>query len=254
MSTPSPAPPSGERLQKLLARAGFGSRRGAEALIEAGRVTVDGRVATLGTRADPATTRIEVDGTPIALEAGETTLVLHKPRGYVVTRVDEQGRPTVFDLLTGAPSHLRYVGRLDQESEGLLLLTTDGELAHRLTHPRYGIEKVYEATIEGTPLAATLQTLRRGVPLEDGPTAPARVTVLGTEPGPGGRVRSVVRVGIHEGRNRQVRRMFDAVGHRVLRLVRTEVGPVRLEGLPRGGSRAVDDRELAALRQAVGLG
>jgi 23S rRNA pseudouridine2605 synthase len=239
-----------ERLQKLLARAGYGSRRAAEQLIAAGRVTVDGAVATLGTRADPDAQRVAVDGRPIALATAETTVVLNKPRGYVVTARDEQGRPTVYDLLPGAPSHLRYIGRLDQETEGLLLLTTDGELAHRLAHPRWGVDKVYEATLIGpVPPAEALDALRRGVVLADGRTAPAGVEVLRSDDR-----RAVVRLTIHEGRNRQVRRMFEAVGARVARLVRTDFGPVHLGRLPRGTSRALDPEEDAALRAAVGLG
>ncbi|MDA0365301.1 MAG: pseudouridine synthase [Chloroflexi bacterium] len=249
LPTDSPSShPAPERLQKILARAGFGSRRAAEGVIASGRVTVDGVVATLGTRADPDAQRIAVDGTPIRLRPTELTLALHKPAGYVVTANDEQGRTTVYHLLTDAPPNLRYVGRLDQQTEGLLLFTTDGELAHRLTHPRWGVEKVYEATVSRVPNAAALEQLRRGVALDDGPTAPARVEVVRSSAD-----RSVLRIAIHEGRNRQVRRMFDAIGCPATRLVRTAFGPIVLEGLPRAQARELSQAELRALRDAVDL-
>jgi 23S rRNA pseudouridine2605 synthase len=175
--------------------------------------------------------------------------VINKPAGYVVTARDEHGRATVYDLVPDAPSTLRYVGRLDQDTEGLLLLTTDGDLAHRLTHPRWGVDKVYEATLVGAvPPDGALDTLRRGVMLADGRTAPAGVEVVRA-----GDRRSVVRLTIHEGRNRQVRRMFEAVGARVARLVRTDFGPIHLGRLPRGEARALDADELGALRAAVDL-
>ncbi|MBM3138958.1 MAG: rRNA pseudouridine synthase [Chloroflexi bacterium] len=240
--------PPAERLQKILASAGLGSRRAAEALIAAGRVTVDGATATLGTRADPARQRIEVDGRPLRRAPADRTLALHKPPGYLVTARDERGRPTVFDLLPDAALNLRYVGRLDQESEGLLLLTTDGALAHRLAHPRWGVEKRYEATVRGAPAEAALEALRRGVLIEDGRTAPARVELVRR-----GARRSLVRLSIHEGRNRQVRRMLDAVGHPVTRLVRTSYGPVELGRLGSGRARELRAEEIAALRALVGL-
>lgn len=238
-----------ERLQKLLARAGFGSRRSAELVISAGRVTVDGAVAILGTRADPDAQRIEVDGAPIRLEPGDVTIVLNKPTGIVVTAIDDRGRQTVFDILRDPPPHLRYVGRLDRDTAGLLLLTTNGELAHRLTHPRYEVLKTYEATVDGIVAEGALQRLRQGVMLEDGMTAPATVEQLPGTPPP-----AHLRVVIHEGRNRQVRRMFEAVGHHVSRLRRTAFGPVSLGNLAPGASRPVTAEELAALRALVGLG
>lgn len=237
-----------ERLQKILARAGFGSRRHAETVITAGRATVNGVPAALGSRADPQADRIEVDGQPIRLSPEDVTILLHKPAGIVVTAIDERGRPTVYDLLPEAPPHLRYVGRLDQETSGLLLLTTDGELAHRLTHPRYQVPKTYEATVEGEIADAALARLAAGVRLEEGMTAPAQVERLPAA-APPTRVRLVIR----EGRNRQVRRMFEVVGHRVLRLTRTRLGPLALEGLPVGASRALTVAELEALRALVGL-
>lgn len=237
-----------ERLQKILARAGFGSRRTAEDVIARGRVTIDGALATLGMKADPDTQRIEVDGNPIRLETRETTLLLHKPTGYVVTAHDEQGRRTIYDLLPGAPSHLRYVGRLDVDTSGLLILTTDGELAHRLTHPSREVEKEYEAWVTGVVPEAALEQLRRGVRLEDGTTRPALVERL-----PGEEPPTRARLVIHEGRNRQVRRMFEAVGHGVFRLQRTRMGPLELGDLPLGHSRKLTPEELNALREVVGL-
>ncbi len=239
---------SEERLQKILARAGYGSRRAAEAVIAAGRVSVNGDIVALGAKADPALDRIEVDGTPIEVATAESTVILNKPIGYVVTRQDEEGRPTVFDLLPGAPAHLRYVGRLDLDTSGLLILTTDGDLAHRLTHPRYEVEKEYEAWVEGVVSDRDLDRLRRGIELEDGVTEPASVQrVPGQEPP------TRVRLVIHEGRNRQVRRMFDAIGHPVFRLQRRRVGPLTVDGLPLGHARALTPAEEDALRRLVAL-
>ena len=167
-----------ERLQKILARHGLGSRRSVEALIRDGRVRVDGAVAELGRRADPAANLLTVDGAPLPPIPPARTLLLHKPRGVLVTASDERGRETVFDLLDDPPASLRHVGRLDRDSEGLLLLTTNGELAHRLTHPRYRVDKTYEALVEGVPDASALSRLREGVELDDGPTAPAEAELL----------------------------------------------------------------------------
>ena len=237
-----------ERLQKILARAGFGSRRAAEEVIARGRVTVDGVRAEIGAKADADRQHIEVDGRPIRLETRESTILLHKPTGYVVTAHDEQGRKTIYDLLPGAPSHLRYVGRLDIDTSGLLLLTTDGELAHRLTHPRHEVEKEYEAWVTGVVPEPALDRLRRGVDLEDGRTQPALVERLSGEEPP-----TRARLVIHEGRNRQVRRMFEAVGHEVFRLQRVRMGPIELGDLPLGQARELTADELAALREIVGL-
>ncbi|MGE3961318.1 MAG: pseudouridine synthase [Dehalococcoidia bacterium] len=237
-----------ERLQKILARAGFGSRRAAEEVIARGRVTIDGVRAELGAKADADRQQIEVDGRPIRIETRETTIILHKPTGYVVTAHDEQGRKTVYDLLPGAPAHLRYVGRLDIDTSGLLLLTTDGELAHRLTHPSHEVEKEYEAWVTGVVPEAALERLRRGVPLEDGVTSPALVERM-----PGEEPPTRARLVIHEGRNRQVRRMFEAVGHAVFRLQRVRMGPIELGDLPVGQSRELSADEEASLREIVGL-
>ena len=237
-----------ERLQKILARHGLGSRRSVEALIRDGRVRVDGAVAELGRRADPAASLVTVDGAPLPPLPPDRTLLLHKPRGVVVTASDERGRETVFDLLDDPPASLRHVGRLDLDSEGLLLLTTNGELAHRLTHPRYRVDKTYEALVEGVPDASALARLREGVELDDGPTAPAEAELLRRDGGG-----AWLRVVLHEGRKRQLRRMFDAVGHPVRRLIRRSVGGLDLGGLAPGAARPLDAAEERALLALVGL-
>ena len=238
----------GERLQKILARHGLGSRRSVEALIREGRVRVDGAVAELGRRADPTASLLTVDGVPLPPLPPARTLLLHKPRGVLVTASDERGRETVFDLLDDPPASLRHVGRLDRDSEGLLLLTTNGELAHRLTHPRYRVDKTYEALVEGVPDASALDRLREGVELDDGPTAPAEAELLRRD-GDG----SWLRVVLHEGRKRQLRRMLDAVGHPVRRLIRRSVGGLDLGGLAPGASRPLGAAEERALLTLVGL-
>ena len=244
MSTPREpdADAAGERLQKVLARAGFGSRRACEELIDAGRVEVNGAVAHLGQRVDPESDRIAVDGIPVAVRAGLVYYLLNKPAGVVTTASDPQGRPTVLDLVPLEP-RVFPVGRLDFDTEGLLLLTNDGELAHRLTHPSFGVEKEYLVEVQGRPSRATLRQLREGVELDDGRTAPARVSEI--EP-------SMLRIAIHEGRNRQVRRMCDVVGHPVRRLVRTRIGPVAERGLRPGEWRPLTLAEVRGLEQAAG--
>ncbi len=238
----SPRGTSGERLQKLLARAGLGSRRACETLITDGRVTVDGRVATLGERADPATHRIEVDGRLLSLPTDDLTIVLNKPTGYVVSRSVEPGQHAVYELLPDAPPQLRYVGRLDSDTEGVLLFTTLGELVHRLTHPRYEVDKVYETTVEGRPSPAQLDQLRTGIALEDGRTAPATVEVRETHSD-----QTVLHLVIHEGRKRQIRRMCRAIGHPVRRLRRIAFGPITLHGIAPAESREITPEELAQL-------
>ena len=228
-----------ERLQKILARAGIASRRAAEALILAGRVSVDGRVVTeLGCRADAATSRILVDGKAIAAER-KVYLLLNKPAGYITTLSDPQGRRRVTDLVKTIPERLFPVGRLDFDTEGALIMTNDGEFAHRILHPSFEVSRSYEALVRGLPDAATLARLASGIELEDGPTAPARVRLLRREKG-----RALVEIVIHEGRKRQVRRMFQAVGHPVLRLRRTAYGELRLGALPPGGYRLLEPAEL----------
>ena len=231
----------GERLQKVLARVGIGSRRVCEDLIAEGRVLVDGEMAVLGRRVDPETALIEVDGAPVGVRPDLVHYVLNKPAGVVTTADDPQGRPTVVGLVPDAP-RVFPVGRLDVDTEGLLLLTNDGELAHRLTHPSYGVEKEYVAEVEGLPTRAVLRRLREGVELDDGPTAPARATLV--DP-------SVVRLTIHEGRNRQVRRMCEAVGHSVVRLIRTRIGPLADRSLAPGAWRELTGAEVRSLQRAV---
>ena len=231
----------GERLQKVLARVGIGSRRVCEDLIAEGRVTVDGEVAVLGRRVDVETALIELDDAPIGVRPDLVHYLLNKPAGVVTTADDPQGRPTVVGLVPAEP-RVFPVGRLDVDTEGLLLLTNDGELAHRLTHPSFGVEKEYVAELEGSPSRAALRRLREGVELDDGTTAPARAALL--EP-------SVVRLTIHEGRNRQVRRMCDAVGHPVVRLIRTRIGPLADRSLAPGAWRELTGDEVRSLQRAV---
>ena len=230
-----------ERLQKVLARAGVASRRAAEELIKAGRVSVNGVVATLGMSVE-ATDDLRLDGQPVAGRPEAVTYALYKPRGFVTTAKDERGRPTVLSAMPKVPG-LHPVGRLDYDSEGLLLLSTDGELTLTLTHPRYGHEKVYRAWTQGDPDEAALERLRQGVELEDGFTAPA-----GVEWAPGG-----VYVTIREGKNRQVRRMLHAVGHPVTRLVRVRVGGAWLGDLQPGEFRTLAESELSALLHEAGV-
>lgn len=237
-----------ERLQKVLARAGVASRRKCEELIVAGRVKVNGEtVSTLGSKVDPECDLIEVDGKPIALPRQHTYLMLNKPVGYICTVRDPQGRPTIMDLIP-QEKRLYPVGRLDTDSEGLVLLTDDGDLTQRLTHPSQEHEKEYLALVEGHPAPHTLQRLREGVALDDGLTWPADVRVLGRE-SEGTWLRFV----IHEGRKRQLRRMCQAVGHPVRRLIRIRIGPLRLGELPAGQYRLLTKEESSLLRRAVGL-
>ena len=229
-------------MQKLLAAAGFGSRRACEELIADGRVTVDGEVAILGRRVDLDHARVEVDGVPVSVKPGLVYYLLNKPRGVVTTASDPQGRPTVVELVPTEP-RVYPVGRLDADTEGLLLLTNDGDLAYRLAHPSFGVEKEYLAEVEGgPPTAGDLRRLRTGIELEDGITAPARASLVD------GRA---IRLSIHEGRNRQVRRMCAAIGHPVVRLVRTRIGPLADRSLRPGQWRALTLDEVRALQEAV---
>jgi 23S rRNA pseudouridine2605 synthase len=231
----------GERLQKLLARAGFGSRRACELLIEAGRVTVNSAVAVLGQRIDPEHDRVAVDDIPVSTRTGLVYYLLNKPGGVVTTARDPEGRPTVIDLVPLEP-RVFPVGRLDADTEGLLLLTNDGDLTHHLTHPSFGVEKEYVAHVEGRPSPAALRRLREGVELEDGLTRPARAALV--PPG-------TIRLTIREGRNRQVRRMCAAVGHPVVRLVRTRIGPIAERQLKPGEWRPLTQAEVRALEEAA---
>jgi 23S rRNA pseudouridine2605 synthase len=241
-TTPDPEPASAEpRLQKVLARAGLGSRRACEDLIREGRVTVNGRVATLGDRVDPRADRVEVDGGRVPLDPELRYLALHKPRGVVTTARDPQGRP---DVSRYYPEGVRVfpVGRLDRDTEGLLLLTNDGELANRLLHPRYGVEREYLAEVEGRPTERALTALRRGVELEDGPARAVSARRVG-----GSGERGAVRVVMTEGRKREVRRLLAAVGLPVRRLVRVRVGPIRLGRLRPGEVRELEPAEVREL-------
>ncbi len=239
--------PEGIRLQKVLAAAGVASRRAAEALISRGRVEVNGRVVKeQGVRVDPHKDVIRVDGSRIPPPRRHVYLVLNKPRGVVSTLSDPEGRPTLADLIEKRKERLFHVGRLDTDTEGLIILTNDGEFAHRLAHPSYEVSKTYLAEVEGVVEQATVKRLRHGVVLEDGPVRPDAVKVTSR-----GAAKSLVEVTIHEGRNRVVRRMFDAVGHPVRRLSRTRIGPVRLGQLAQGSSRELTSAELGALLDAV---
>jgi 23S rRNA pseudouridine2605 synthase len=229
------------RLQKVLAQAGLGSRRACEEMIADERVTIDGEVALLGDRVDPETSVVEVDGVPIGIRPGSVYYLLNKPAGVVTTADDPQGRPVVVDLVPSDP-RVFPVGRLDLDTEGLLLLTNDGDLTHRLTHPSFGVEKEYLASVEGVPGRGALRRLREGVELDDGVTAPATVGVVSP---------SVLRIVIHEGRNRQVRRMGEAVGHPVRRLVRTRIGPIADRALAPGEWRELTQAEVRSLERAA---
>lgn len=239
----------GVRLQKVLAAAGVASRRASEELIDRGRVEVNGRVVReQGLRVDPERDVIRVDGARIPPPRRHVYLVVNKPRGVVSTLSDPEGRPTLADLVERRKERLFHVGRLDTDTEGLIILTNDGEFAHRLAHPSYEIPKTYLAEVEGVVEPHVLKRLRGGLMLDDGPVHPDKVTV--TSRGAG---KSLVEVTLHEGRNHIVRRMFDAVGHPVRRLSRIRIGPVRLGQLPQGGSRELTSKELGELLDAVRL-
>jgi 23S rRNA pseudouridine2605 synthase len=237
----------GVRLQKVLAAAGLGSRRTCEQLIAAGRVSVNGQVVEqMGTRVDPATAVIAVDGARVNVRSDLVYLALNKPRGVLSAMSDDRGRPTVGDLVADRPERLFHVGRLDGDSEGLLLLTNDGELAHRLMHPAFGVAKTYLATVPGPVPKAVARRLRSGVELEDGPVQVDRFRVVQTQG-----ERAIVEVVLHEGRNHIVRRLLAEVGHPVQRLVRTAIGPVQLGGQRAGSLRELTRAELAELHRLV---
>ncbi len=234
-------PRDGERLQKVLARVGFGSRRACEELIADGRVTVNGTIATLGRRVNSGVDHVEVDGVPVGVLPGLVYYLLNKPAGVVTTASDPQGRPTILELVPSSP-RVFAVGRLDAATEGLIVLTNDGELAQRVAHPSHGVDKEYLAEVEGVPSPADIRQLREGVELDDGVTSPAKVAAI--SPG-------VLRITIHEGRNRQVRRMCEAVLHPVVRLVRTRIGPISDRTLKPGEWRELDPGEVLELARAA---
>jgi 23S rRNA pseudouridine2605 synthase len=235
-----------ERLNKLLAHAGLGSRRHVEDLITAGRVSIDGeRVRDLGTKVDPTEQQVAVDGRPVRLERHVYWLV-NKPRGYLCTNHDPAGRPRVIDLVPHVNQRVYTVGRLDEESEGLILLTNDGDLANRLLHPRFGVEKSYVVQVAGKPTSEDLQRLLKGVWLSDGHVSARRVKRLRTQG-----ESTWLEIILNEGKNREIRRMLARLHHKVLHLRRIAFGPIILGRLRSGKSRPVMGRELAALRQAA---
>ena len=256
-----------ERLQKYLARSGVGSRRRSEELILEGRVAINGvAVRQLGTKVDPATDVVTVDGKRVAPKPILVYVMLNKPVGYITTVEEQRGRPTVIDLIhdparvfppgdderNRAASMMAHrlfpVGRLDLNTEGLLILTDDGELANLLTHPRYAFEKEYVVEVRGKPSGEAIRRLREGILLDkdERPTAPAKIRIQSEARGT-----TVLSIIIHEGRKRQVRRMLEAVGHEVLRLIRVRVGPLRLGNLPAGRFRFLSEQEVESLRKAV---
>ncbi|HEY3085459.1 MAG TPA: pseudouridine synthase [Candidatus Dormibacteraeota bacterium] len=256
-SAPWSAPPTRERLNRFLARSGVASRRAADELIASGSVRVNGeRPPASGTIVDPERDNVTVDGRTIRPPTTHRYLMLNKPLGVITTSRDESARATVLDVIGEEGRHGRRlfpVGRLDADSTGLLLLTDDGDLAYRLTHPRYKVDKEYEVVVAGVLAPTDLQALREGVELADGMTSPAEVAVLRSTRGGRDSGRAVLRVVIREGRHRQVRRMVEALGHKVLGLRRTAFGPLRLGRLKPGGWRVLAPGEVAALRRATGL-
>lgn len=235
-----------DRLQKVIAQAGLASRRKAEELIEQGKIKVNGQVVReQGLKVDPVEDKIEVSGKLLKTKDENVYFLLNKPKGYVTTVSDPQGRPTVLDLIK-TPTRVYPVGRLDFATEGLLLMTNDGDLTYRLTHPSHEIEKVYHALVKGIPRESALRELQRGVVLDDGMTAPAKVKVLKQEGG-----NTLLEVIIHEGRNRQVRRMCEHIGHPVIRLERVALGNLTLQGLKRGKYRSLTEKEVIELKNMV---
>lgn len=235
------------RLQKFLARAGAASRRGSEDLMTAGRVAVNGQVVTeLGSRVDPTCDVVTVDGREVALADSPVYVLLNKPAGYLTTMDDPQGRPTVAALMPADIPGLFPVGRLDMDTTGALLLTTDGALAHRLMHPSFHVDKTYEARVAGVPESSALDRLREGITLDDGPCKPAVIELVEVSDSS-----ALIRITISEGRKRQVKRMFAAIGHPVAQLHRAAFGPVLLAGLEEGATRPLNSGELEALSKAA---
>jgi len=241
--------PDGVRLQKVLAQAGLGSRRACEELISAGRVTVDGHLVTeLGVRVDPKRVAVQVDGLPVQLDDSLVYIALNKPLGMLSAMSDPQGRDCIGDLVADRSERLFHVGRLDADSEGLILLTNDGELSNRLSHPRYEVAKVYLAEIEGQVPRDLGRRLREGIELDDGPARLDGFKVIDARPG-----KALLEVSLHDGRNRIVRRLLEAAGHPVVQLVRIRVGPIRLGDLRTGRTRVLSRAEVSSLMLAGGL-
>lgn len=239
-----------ERLHKVMARAGVASRRRCEEMIAAGMVKVNGKVITgPGTKVDPARDKIQVGGETISLSPPRYYILMYKPRGYVTTLSDERGRKKVTDLLKGVTGRVYPVGRLDYDSEGLLLLTNDGDLTYALTHPKHRIPKTYLVRVAGVPGPEKLEKMAGGLVLADGPTAPARVRLAGLREG-----NALLEITIYEGRNRQVRRMCEHIGHPVLRLVRTRLANLTIGGLRPGQFRHLTGKEVEKLKELAGLG
>jgi 23S rRNA pseudouridine2605 synthase len=237
-----------ERLQKILSKAGISSRRAAEKMIAEGRISVNRVVVTVpGKKADPQKDEIRVDGRLVSLETEKIYLMLHKPRGYVTTLSDPQGRPIVTDLLNGVAARVYPVGRLDYDSEGLLILTNDGEFAQRLQHPRFGIPKTYRVKVEGRFLKGGLKTLEKGIDLSDGRFVPAAIQLEKTNPGS-----AWLTLTMTDGRNRVIRRAFDSIGHSVTRLIRVAVADIALASLPEGAWRMMTRREVERLLVLAG--
>lgn len=235
-----------ERLQKIISQAGVASRRQAEVLIQEGKVTVNGKVVTeLGLKADPLADKIKVNGKPLQAEAKPVYFLLNKPKGYLSTVRDDRGRKTIMELFPDVKERIFPVGRLDRNTEGLLLLTNDGAMMNTLLHPKFEIYKTYMARVDGCPTEEKLDRLRAGIMLEDGLTAPAKVYVLERD---GLRDLTTIEITIHEGRNRQIRRMFTAIGHDVKALKRTEFAGLTLSGVKRGQYRELTANELKHLR------
>ncbi len=239
----------GERLQKVLAHAGIASRRVCEQMILDGRVEVNGEVVTeLGRRVDPGVDVIHVDGSRVVLDADHLTVAFNKPVGVVSTMHDPEGRPDLSSFMKRYNTRLFHVGRLDADTQGLLLLTNDGELAQRLAHPSWEVPKTYVASVNGRVQRGLVKKLKQGVELDDGLARADDVTIRETAP-----QASIVEITLHDGRNRVVRRMFEAVGHPVIELVRTQVGPIRLGDLRSGRSRIITGAELRSLMSSVGM-
>ena len=240
-----------QRLQKIISAAGIASRRAAEEYITQGRVMVNGTtVSELGSKADPDVDEIKVDGRRLKANRRPRYILLYKPKGYITTRSDPQRRPTVIDLLSkgGVREYVYPVGRLDYDSEGLLILTSDGDLAARLTHPRHGVDREYEVKVLGVPSEEKMERLAAGVPLDGRKTGPADVKLARLLPEGKGAILSLI---IHEGRNRQIRRMCDAIGHPVSRLRRVRIGPITDPKIRPGEFRDLDEKEVAALKRAA---